>query len=97
MLILPPAVVSWLLISISPAPDFVSVAPPKFRALLNDNTLLLPTSTVVSLCKLTIAWTALATFVILKLVSLLVTLRVNEEDETVGLDITAHEESGYNL
>ena len=24
-------------------------------------------------------------------------LRVNEEDETVGLDLTAHEESGYNL
>ncbi len=45
----------------------------------------------------TLVWTAAVTFVILKLVSLLVELRVNEEDETVGLDITAHEESGYNL
>ena len=45
----------------------------------------------------TVAWTALATFVILKVVALLVELRVNEEDETVGLDITAHEESGYNF
>lgn len=45
----------------------------------------------------TIAWTALVTFLILKLVALFVELRVNEEDETVGLDLTAHEESGYNL
>ena len=44
-----------------------------------------------------LGWTALVTFLILKLVSLFVDLRVNEEDETVGLDITAHEESGYNL
>jgi len=45
----------------------------------------------------TIAWTALITYLILKLVALFVELRVNEEDETVGLDLTAHEESGYNL
>jgi len=44
-----------------------------------------------------VAWTAIATFAILKLVSMLVDLRVDEEDEIVGLDITAHEESGYNL
>lgn len=44
-----------------------------------------------------IAWTALITYLILKLVALFVELRVNEEDETVGLDLTAHEESGYNL
>jgi len=30
-------------------------------------------------------------------VSNFVELRVTEEDETVGLDLTAHEESGYNL
>jgi Amt family ammonium transporter len=45
----------------------------------------------------TVAWTALATFLILKLVGVFVELRVNEEDETVGLDLTAHEESGYNF
>jgi len=45
----------------------------------------------------TIAWTALVTYLILKLVAVFVELRVNEEDETVGLDLTAHEESGYNL
>jgi Amt family ammonium transporter len=44
-----------------------------------------------------VAWTAIATFAILKLVAMLVDLRVDEEDEIVGLDITAHEESGYNL
>ncbi len=45
----------------------------------------------------TVAWTAFATWLILKLVSLVTKLRVSEEDETVGLDITSHEESGYNL
>ena len=45
----------------------------------------------------TITWTAFATYLILKLVSNFVELRVTEEDETVGLDLTAHEESGYNL
>jgi len=45
----------------------------------------------------TIAWTAAVTYLILKLVATLVELRVDEEDETVGLDLTSHEESGYNL
>ncbi len=45
----------------------------------------------------TVGWTALLTFVILKVVGLLVTLRVDEEDETVGLDLRSHEESGYNF
>ncbi len=45
----------------------------------------------------TVTWTALVTWLILKLVSRFVELRVNEEDEIVGLDLSAHEESGYNL
>ncbi len=45
----------------------------------------------------TVGWTALATWLILKLVGVLVELRVDEEDEIVGLDLSAHEESGYNL
>jgi Amt family ammonium transporter len=39
----------------------------------------------------------LATVVILKAVDLLVGLRVSEEDEVRGLDISQHSEAGYNL
>ena len=42
-------------------------------------------------------WTAVATFLILKLVSLFVNLRVDEEEETEGLDLVSHEEKGYNF
>ena len=45
----------------------------------------------------TVGWTALLTWLILKAVGALVGLRVSDEDETMGLDITSHEESGYNL
>jgi ammonium transporter, Amt family len=46
----------------------------------------------------TIAFTAVATYVILKLVGVLTGgLRVEEEDEVQGLDVTSHEETGYNL
>jgi Amt family ammonium transporter len=46
-----------------------------------------------------IAWTiaAVGTIVILKLVDLLTGLRVHEEQEIAGLDITLHGEEGYNL
>ncbi|MCY4476590.1 MAG: ammonium transporter [Gammaproteobacteria bacterium] len=44
----------------------------------------------------TAAWTALATWVILKVVGLITPLRVSEEDEIEGLDITQHEERGYS-
>ncbi|HYE31353.1 MAG TPA: ammonium transporter [Methylomirabilota bacterium] len=39
---------------------------------------------------------AIATYVILKLVNALVGLRVDEEAETVGLDLSQHGESAYN-
>ena len=45
----------------------------------------------------TIVWTALATFVILKVVDAITGLRVSDEDETHGLDITQHDERGYIL
>lgn len=45
----------------------------------------------------TIIWTAVLTYVALKIVALFVPLRVSEEDEVEGLDITQHEERGYNL
>ncbi len=45
-----------------------------------------------------IVFTAIATYVILKLVSALTGgLRVDSEDEVQGLDVTSHEETGYNL
>jgi Amt family ammonium transporter len=45
----------------------------------------------------TLSYTAVLTFVILKLVDKLVGLRVTREDEIGGLDIALHEERGYDL
>jgi Amt family ammonium transporter len=45
----------------------------------------------------TVVFTAIATFAILKLVDALLGLRVDEEQESQGLDLTQHEEVGYNL
>ncbi len=44
----------------------------------------------------TIAFTAVLTFIILKVVGAMVGLRVDEEQEIQGLDIISHEETGYN-
>jgi Amt family ammonium transporter len=46
----------------------------------------------------TIAWCAFATYVLLKIVSVMTAgLRVTEEEENEGLDIVSHDEIGYNL
>jgi len=45
----------------------------------------------------TVLWTIFATFVILKLVDAITGLRIPDEDETEGLDISQHDERGYNL
>jgi len=45
----------------------------------------------------TLAWTALATFVILKLVDSMTGLRVTDDNESEGLDISQHDEVGYDL
>ncbi len=45
----------------------------------------------------TIAFTAAATFVCLKIVDMLIGLRVTDEEETEGLDINQHDERGYIL
>ncbi|MGI9304168.1 MAG: ammonium transporter [Gammaproteobacteria bacterium] len=45
----------------------------------------------------TLSWTAAATFVVLKIVDAFIGLRVDEEQETEGLDLTQHEEKGYYL
>ncbi len=45
----------------------------------------------------TFIYTALVTWIILKLVGVLVGLRVSEEIEVQGLDTAEHEETGYNI
>jgi len=45
----------------------------------------------------TIVFTAVVTWVILKIVDALVGLRITDEDELEGLDIVCHEERGYDL
>ena len=45
----------------------------------------------------TLIFTSVATFIILKLVDLTIGLRVSEEEEITGLDLTQHNETGYNL
>jgi len=44
-----------------------------------------------------LVWSLIATFVIIQIVKAITGLRVSEEEELEGLDITAHGESGYNL
>ena len=46
---------------------------------------------------MTIIWTVVVTYVILKLISLVTKLRVKEDEEKTGLDTTSHGESSYNL
>lgn len=45
----------------------------------------------------TVVFVAVASYIILKIVDIIVGLRVNEEQETEGLDIALHDERGYNL
>jgi|TARA_R110002072_G_scaffold240223_2_gene398402 Amt family ammonium transporter len=45
----------------------------------------------------TVVYTGIVTFVILKVLDLVMGLRVSEEAESVGLDLSEHNERGYNL
>ena len=45
----------------------------------------------------TVVYTAIVTYVILKVIDLVMGLRVSDEEETVGLDLALHNERGYNL
>ena len=45
---------------------------------------------------LTIVWSAVVSFIAFKLVDLVIGLRVSEEDEREGLDISSHGETAYN-
>ena len=42
-------------------------------------------------------YTAIVTFIILKVLDAVMGLRVAEEEEAVGLDLAQHNERGYNL
>jgi Amt family ammonium transporter len=44
-----------------------------------------------------VVYTAVLTFVILKVIDLVMGLRVSDEEETIGLDLALHNERGYNL
>lgn len=45
----------------------------------------------------TVVYTAIVTYVILQVLDVVMGLRVNEEEESVGLDLAQHNERGYNL
>ena len=45
---------------------------------------------------ITIVWSAVVAFIAFKLIDLVIGLRVSEEDEREGLDITSHGETAYN-
>jgi Amt family ammonium transporter len=45
----------------------------------------------------TFVYTAVMTFLILKLVNMMVGLRIDSEEENQGLDLVLHDERGYNL
>jgi len=45
----------------------------------------------------TVIYTGVLSFIILKVLDILIGLRVSEEEETEGLDIALHDERGYNL
>ncbi|MBF0620866.1 MAG: ammonium transporter [Magnetococcales bacterium] len=45
----------------------------------------------------TIAWSAVASYIVFKLTDALVGLRVDQQEETEGLDLVFHDERGYNF
>jgi Amt family ammonium transporter len=45
----------------------------------------------------TLVYTGVVTFILLKLVGALVGLRVDDDEETQGLDLVLHDERGYDL
>ena len=45
----------------------------------------------------TFVYTAVVSWLLLKIVDAMVSLRVDQEEETAGLDIVLHDERGYDL
>ena len=48
-------------------------------------------------CSVTLIWSGVMTYIILKVIDAVVGLRVTEQEEELGLDLSQHDESGYNL
>jgi Amt family ammonium transporter len=48
-------------------------------------------------CAATAAWSGVMTWVCIKISDLALSIRVDEDHETIGLDLTAHEERGYDF
>jgi Amt family ammonium transporter len=46
---------------------------------------------------ITVVYCAVGTYIILKVLDVIIGLRVNDEQETEGLDLALHDERGYNL
>jgi ammonia channel protein AmtB len=46
---------------------------------------------------ITAVWAGVASYALVKFVDAIVGLRVDQEDETSGLDLALHDERGYNL
>ena len=64
---------------------------------LNDGMTIISQIYVQILCVLiTIIWTAIGSFLILKSISFFISLRVNEDLEVEGLDMSEHGEKGYH-
>ena len=45
---------------------------------------------------ITVLWTGIASYVILKLIAMITGLRVDQQDEIEGLDLSQHGERGYH-
>ena len=45
----------------------------------------------------TVVYTSIVTFILLKIVDVVMGLRASDEDETIGLDLSQHNERGYIL
>ena len=73
--------------AVSIGPD----TPAGFAGLIDGN----PRQVLIQLLGIvvTLAWSGLATFVLLKVINLFVDLRVSREAELMGLDISMHEEA----
>ena len=45
---------------------------------------------------ITVLWTGIASYVLLKVIGALIGLRVDQQDEIEGLDLSQHGERGYH-